>query len=87
VGAQAIWVFITWLFWVVGASIVNKTISSLVDEKACGSMAYCAQIRGLFGAFLLPCPLRFLCEMKASVMLTTTLRFGCVAAIAVIEGE
>jgi hypothetical protein len=65
VGAQAIWVFITWLFWVVGASIVNKTISSLVDEKACGSVAYCAQIRGLFGAFLLPCPLRFLCEMKS----------------------
>jgi len=51
VGAQAIWVFITWLFWVVGASIVNKTVSPLVDEKACGSVAYCAQIRGLFGAF------------------------------------
>jgi len=51
VGAQAIWVFITWLFWVVGASIVNKPVSSLVDEKVCGSVAYCAQIRGLFGAF------------------------------------
>jgi hypothetical protein len=51
VGAQAIWVFITWIFWVAGASIVNKTVTSLVDEKVCGSVAYCAQIRGLFGAF------------------------------------
>lgn len=48
VGAQAIWVFVTWLFWVVGASIVNKSVSALVDEKVCGSVAYCAQIRGLF---------------------------------------
>ena len=64
---------------------MNRTISSLVDEKACGSVAYCAQIRGLFGAFLLLAYCGSWCEMKANVMLTTTLRFGCVAAIAVIE--
>jgi len=49
VGAQAIWIFVTWLFWVVGAGIVNSSVPSLLDKGTCESVVYCAQIRGLFG--------------------------------------
>ncbi|PPQ92587.1 hypothetical protein CVT25_007279 [Psilocybe cyanescens] len=49
VGAQAIWIFVTWLFWVIGAGVVNTSIPTLLDKGTCGGVVYCAQIRGLFG--------------------------------------
>jgi len=52
VGSQAIWTFITWLFWVVGSGILNGSVPNLLDRGTCGDVVYCAQIRGLFGSFL-----------------------------------
>jgi len=52
IGAQAIWIFVTWLFWIVGAGILNNAASSfLVHGGMCGpdGVAYCSQIRALFG--------------------------------------
>ena len=53
IGAQAIWIFVTWLFWIVGAGFLNSAASSfLVHGGMCGpgGVVYCSQIRGLFGA-------------------------------------
>lgn len=53
IGAQAIWIFVTWLFWIVGAGILNSAASSfLVNGAMCGpdGVVYCSQIRALFGA-------------------------------------
>jgi len=52
IGAQAIWIFVTWLFWIVGAGVVNSAASSfLLNEAMCGpdGVVYCSQIRALFG--------------------------------------
>jgi len=52
IGAQAIWIFITWVFWIVGAGIINSAASSfLVNGATCGpdGVVYCGQIRALFG--------------------------------------
>ncbi|KAF8150094.1 hypothetical protein B0H34DRAFT_666609 [Crassisporium funariophilum] len=49
IGAQAIWIFVTWLFWVVGAGLVNAAIPGLMDKGLCQGVVYCAQIRSLFG--------------------------------------
>jgi hypothetical protein len=93
VGTQAIWIFVTWLFWVIGAGIVNKTVLALVDDKVCASVAYCTQIRGLFGALSLPslaCVLFFLfVSIDAQIYffgLKTKRLLGCVVpAVAVLE--
>lgn len=52
IGAQAVWIFITWLFWIVGAGILNTAASSfLLHVGMCGpdGVVYCNQIRALFG--------------------------------------
>ncbi|PPQ63936.1 hypothetical protein CVT24_009111 [Panaeolus cyanescens] len=53
IGAQTIWIFITWLFWVVGAGLVNRALPSLMDQVTCGQIVYCGQIRALFGVAVL----------------------------------
>ena len=56
IGAQVIWIFVTWLFWIVGAGIINDAASSfLVHGTPCGpdGVVYCSQIRALFGALQL----------------------------------
>ncbi|PPR04418.1 hypothetical protein CVT26_002284 [Gymnopilus dilepis] len=53
IGAQAIWAFLTWLFWVVGAGVVNASIPGVIDRGACREVAYCVQIRGMFGVAVL----------------------------------
>lgn len=53
VGAQAVWIFVTWLCWIVGAGILNAAASSfLLHGGMCGpgGVVYCGQIRALFGA-------------------------------------
>ena len=54
IGAQAIWIFVTWLFWIAGAGIINGAASPfLVNGAMCGGpdgVVYCSQIRALFGA-------------------------------------
>ncbi|KAF8808436.1 hypothetical protein BYT27DRAFT_7164149 [Phlegmacium glaucopus] len=52
IGAQVIWIFVTWLIWIVGAGILNAAASSfLLHGGRCGSdgVVYCGQIRALFG--------------------------------------
>jgi len=52
IGAQAIWIFVTWLFWIVGAGIINSAaLPFLVNGAMCGpdGVVYCSQIRALFG--------------------------------------
>ncbi|KAF9037690.1 hypothetical protein BJ165DRAFT_569011 [Panaeolus papilionaceus] len=53
IGAQAIWIFVTWLFWVVGAGLVNRALPTLVDQAACSQIVYCGQIRALFGVAIM----------------------------------
>ncbi len=48
IGAQAIWLFITWLFWVVGAIIVNSSIPKAINKSQCEGIVYCVQLRLLF---------------------------------------
>ncbi|KAF5363187.1 hypothetical protein D9758_008330 [Tetrapyrgos nigripes] len=31
-GAQIIWIFITWLFWVIAASIINHSLPSVFER-------------------------------------------------------
>ncbi|KAF9556029.1 hypothetical protein CPC08DRAFT_711509 [Agrocybe pediades] len=53
IGSQAIWTFVTWLFWVVGAGVLNASVPGLLDGGRCveaaAVMVYCGQMRGLFG--------------------------------------
>ncbi|KAF8183435.1 hypothetical protein BJ912DRAFT_853653, partial [Pholiota molesta] len=76
IGAQAIWVFVTWLFWVVGAGIVNSSVASLLDRQVCETIVYCSQIRGLTGRFrtiYFPCSLiQFIILINIVLRLTLT---------------
>jgi len=45
VGAQAIWVFLTWVLWVAGAGIVNTALPSLLVKGSCDGLVYCGQIQ------------------------------------------
>lgn len=49
VGAQAIWVFVTLVFWIVGAGILNGAIPSLLVKGQCYGIVYCGQLQSLFG--------------------------------------
>ncbi|KAF8072194.1 hypothetical protein FPV67DRAFT_925640 [Lyophyllum atratum] len=48
IGAQSIWVFLTWLVWIVGAGLLNGALPDLLVKARCNSLVYCGQIRGLF---------------------------------------
>jgi len=52
IGAQIIWIFVTLIFWIVGAGILHTAASSfLLHRGRCGpdGVVYCGQIRALFG--------------------------------------
>ncbi|KAF9001571.1 hypothetical protein BDQ17DRAFT_1244386 [Cyathus striatus] len=49
IGTQALWVFITWIFWVAGAGTINTAIPTLLMRGQCDGIAYCGQLRSLFG--------------------------------------
>jgi len=53
IGAQAIWIFLTWLFWITGAAIVNSGLPSLFARGHCAGLVYCAQIQALFALSVL----------------------------------
>jgi len=49
IGAQAIWIIVTWIFWIVGAALINTGVPSLLVKGRCVGMVYCAQLSSLFG--------------------------------------
>lgn len=53
IGAQSIWVFVTWISWIVGAGLLNGAVPQLLVHAKCASLVYCGQIQGLFGGCLL----------------------------------
>ncbi|TFK69965.1 hypothetical protein BDN72DRAFT_839746 [Pluteus cervinus] len=53
IGAQAIWVFFTWLFWIVGAGIVNNAMPFLMTTGNCTGIIYCGQVQSLFAIAVL----------------------------------
>jgi len=48
VGAQAIWVFFTWLLWVVSSGMINASVPSVLVQARCAGVAYCLQIQLMF---------------------------------------
>ncbi|KAF8626117.1 hypothetical protein AX17_006612 [Amanita inopinata Kibby_2008] len=48
IGAQAIWVFVTWLLWIISSGIVNASVPSLLVKARCGDIIYCKQIQWMF---------------------------------------
>lgn len=53
IGAQAIWVFVSWLFWIVGSGILNSAVPSLLVKGSCRGVVYCGQLRALFAIAVL----------------------------------
>lgn len=53
IGAQSIWLFVTWLFWIVGAAIVNASIPKAINNSQCEGIVYCVQLRLLFAVAVL----------------------------------
>lgn len=49
VGAQSLWIIVTWVFWIVGAGLLNSAAARVLVKGACGEVVYCGQIRALFG--------------------------------------
>ncbi|KAG2118513.1 hypothetical protein BD769DRAFT_1482232 [Suillus cothurnatus] len=49
IGTQAIWVLVTWVFWVAGAGLFNKSLPRLFMSGSCDGVVYCGQLQMLFG--------------------------------------
>jgi hypothetical protein len=49
IGAQAIWILLTWFIWVTGAAILNSALPHLIAGGSCMGLVYCGQIQSLFG--------------------------------------
>ncbi|KII89721.1 hypothetical protein PLICRDRAFT_39865 [Plicaturopsis crispa FD-325 SS-3] len=47
IGAQATWVIVTWIFWIVGAAVLNGSQPHLFTEATCAELVYCGQIQTL----------------------------------------
>jgi len=48
VGTQGVWLFATWLLWVVGAGVINGSLPDLIDHGDCKGLVHCVQVRLLF---------------------------------------
>jgi len=48
IGTQGVWLSTTWLFWVVGAGIINGSLPELIDHGDCKGLVHCLQVRLLF---------------------------------------
>jgi hypothetical protein len=48
IGTQAIWVLVTWVFWVAGAGLFNKSLPRLFMSGSCDGVVYCGQLQMLF---------------------------------------
>jgi len=48
VGMQSIWVFITWLLWIVSSGMINASVPSALSKGRCEGIVYCRQIQWMF---------------------------------------
>ncbi|EKM78962.1 hypothetical protein AGABI1DRAFT_75535 [Agaricus bisporus var. burnettii JB137-S8] len=48
IGSQALWIFITWILWILSAGLLNAAVPSLLVKRSCANIVYCGQIRSLF---------------------------------------
>ncbi|KIM64288.1 hypothetical protein SCLCIDRAFT_1213390 [Scleroderma citrinum Foug A] len=46
VGTQAVWVLVTWVFWVAGTSLLDKS-SPVFTTYSCEGVVYCGQLKAL----------------------------------------
>jgi hypothetical protein len=49
IGAQASWIHLTWIFWVVGSAVVNAALPVLLTGGSCFGLVYCGHMQALFG--------------------------------------
>ncbi|PFH48373.1 hypothetical protein AMATHDRAFT_97281, partial [Amanita thiersii Skay4041] len=49
VGTQAVWVFITWLLWIISSGMINASVPLLLVRGRCAGVVYCVQIQIMFG--------------------------------------
>ncbi|KAI6042487.1 hypothetical protein EDC04DRAFT_2658382 [Pisolithus marmoratus] len=47
IGTQAVWVLVTWVFWVSGTGLLDKS-SPLFTSFSCDEVVYCGQLKALF---------------------------------------
>lgn len=47
IGTQAVWVLVTWVFWVSGTGLLDKS-SPLFTSFSCEGVVYCGQLKALF---------------------------------------
>jgi hypothetical protein len=52
IGAQSIWVLLTWTFWLASAAVLNHAMPQLFEIDACQHLVYCGHIRAIFGTSL-----------------------------------
>ncbi|KAH7925826.1 hypothetical protein BV22DRAFT_1033533 [Leucogyrophana mollusca] len=52
IGTQAVWVLVTWVFWVAGAGLLNRALPRLFMSGSCVGVIYCGQTQALFGMHL-----------------------------------
>ncbi|KAJ8586997.1 hypothetical protein M405DRAFT_822404 [Rhizopogon salebrosus TDB-379] len=48
IGTQAVWVLVTWVFWVAGAGLFNNSFPRLFMHGSCDGVVYCGQLQALF---------------------------------------
>ncbi|KXN80751.1 hypothetical protein AN958_07222 [Leucoagaricus sp. SymC.cos] len=48
VGSQVLWIFVTWILWIVGSGLINAAVPSLLVKGSCANIVYCGQVRSLF---------------------------------------
>jgi len=53
IGTQAVWVLVTWVFWVAGTGVLNKSLPSLFMYNSCEGIVYCGQLQALFALSVL----------------------------------
>jgi hypothetical protein len=53
IGTQAVWVLVTWVFWVAGTGVLNKSLPSLFMNDSCEGIVYCGQLQALFAISVL----------------------------------
>ncbi|KAF9463917.1 hypothetical protein BDZ94DRAFT_1257757 [Collybia nuda] len=85
VGAQTLWVSVTWLIWIVGTALLNSSVPSLLLHVRCSDVVYCGQIQALFGDMHGPFQLRIFTDacvsVAVSVLETLTLTGGMITLI------
>jgi len=52
IGAQAVWILITWIFWVTATAVIDKALPSIIISGNCG-LIYCGQLQVLFAIAVL----------------------------------